>query len=78
MGEPNWFRTSRHGPAEEKVRQAIMLIAEARTILTIWEFEQFVRDNITSLGSHGFVASIGEAMIKGATIEHRTPIGDGR
>lgn len=69
MSTPSWFRTSRHVEAEGKVREAIGLIATARETLTIWEFEEFVRENIATLGSHGFISSIGEALTKAATIE---------
>lgn len=64
-----WFRTDRHAGAEERVREAVRLIIDARRVLTMSEFEEFVRDNIADLGYHGFIGSIGQAMVNAATIE---------
>jgi hypothetical protein len=56
--------------AQEQVKQALRLISEARKELTIWEFERYIRENVRDLGSHGFLCSIGEAILKAATIQH--------
>lgn len=67
--QPSWFRTDRHIKAEEQVRGAIRIIADARTVLTIWELEEFIRENVDDLGGRGFVGSIGKAMSDGATVD---------
>ena len=56
------------GP-DQHIRQAIGHISEARKHLTIWEFEKFIRDHVRELGGHGFLCSIGEAILRAATIE---------
>ncbi len=56
--------------AELKVKQAIKLLGEAREYLTAWAIEECIRENITELGGHGFINSIGSAMVKAATIKH--------
>jgi hypothetical protein len=64
--EKPWLRTESDDDAEAMVREAFQRIADARTIMTIWQFEEFIRDNIAALGSRGFINSIGEAMVKAA------------
>jgi hypothetical protein len=65
MTEP-WFRTNRHQEAEDKVREAIRLIVEARTVLTLGEFHNFIRGNVRALGGQGFLASMGKALLDAA------------
>lgn len=65
----NWHRTPKHDWAEQQVREAFRKLSDARTILTIWQLEQFVRDNVSELGSRGFVTSVAEAITKGATVD---------
>jgi hypothetical protein len=65
-----WLRTARHGEAEDKIRQAFRLLGDARTVMTAYEFTEFVSQNLAQmpegLGGQGFVASIGEMITKGA------------
>ena len=63
------MNTAARTVAEGKVRKAISLIGEARQELTIWEFEKFIRNNVRELGSSGFLCSIGQAILDGATVE---------
>jgi hypothetical protein len=60
---------SNRARSEQCIREAINLITEARKHLTIWEFQTFIRDNVKELGSHGFLCSIGQAILEGATID---------
>lgn len=69
-------RTDRQTRAEEMVREAIGLFIEARRELTLWEFEQFIRENITTLGYHGFIGSMGQAMVNAATTEARRALSE--
>ena len=55
--------------SEQQVKDAMRLIIEARRDMTIWEFECFIRDNARDLGGHGFLCSIGQAILNGATID---------
>ena len=56
------------GP-DQNIRDAIRLIGEARRSLTLMEFQHFIRNNVKELGGHGFLCSIGQAILDGATIE---------
>ena len=53
----------------KQIVEAIRLIGEARRHMTIWEFEAFIHGNVRTLGGHGFLCSIGKAILDGATID---------
>lgn len=61
-----WLRTDRHQEAEDKVREAVRLIIEARTVLTLGEFHEFIRGNVRAFGGQGFLASMGKALLDAA------------
>lgn len=63
------IRTAATDLGEQKVKQAFRMMVEASTDLTIWEFEEFIRSNLSDLGGRGFVASIGKAIQDAATLE---------
>jgi hypothetical protein len=50
--------------AEACIRGAFACFVDARKELTLWVFEEYVRENVQTLGGHGFVRSIGEAIIR--------------
>ena len=51
---------------EQKLRNAFSAIADARRDMTIWEFERFARDQLCQGMGCGFIASIGEALVRAA------------
>lgn len=57
---------------DECIQQAIELIVEARRHLTIGEFEKYIKGHIRELGGSGFLCSIGQAILDGATIDGST------
>lgn len=48
--------------AADHIKSAFRSFAEARRHLTIWEFQDHIAKNISELGGHGFIASMGEAI----------------
>lgn len=54
--------------ATDRLRAAFGLISDVRQTLTIWEFRDAIATNLSDLGGQGFVASIGEAIVKGASV----------
>lgn len=49
--------------AEAKVAEAFRLIGEARGELTMGHFQRYIAEEMTALGSRGFVESIGRAIL---------------
>lgn len=64
-----WFRGPQQRAGENKVGNAFRAIVEARSLLTLHEFEEFIRANLDKLGSQSFVASIGLAIARAARAE---------
>lgn len=52
--------------ATANIKEAFRRFTEARRHLTIWEFQDFIAKHLNDLGSQGFVASIGEAIVAAA------------
>lgn len=47
----------------EQIKEAFRLFGQARRHLTIFEFQDAIANRLTELGSQGFVASIGAAIV---------------
>jgi len=63
--------------ASSNIRNAFALFIEARRHLTIWEFQEALTKQITECGGHGFVASMGDAIIAATgRTKPPEPIGD--
>jgi hypothetical protein len=52
---------------EEHVAAAFRHFGEARRDMTLWKLIEHIRYNADELGSHGFVKSIGDAIVDGAS-----------
>jgi hypothetical protein len=59
-------KTPREIAAEPLIKQAFDLFIEARKEITLYGFEQYIREHISELGSSGFVESIGHAIVGAA------------
>lgn len=63
------MKTEKQTQAEGLVIGAFRLISEASRELTDFELERFIRENKPILGSHGFVAAVGQTIQRAVTID---------
>lgn len=64
-------RNDQVSAAVANIKEAFRLFGEARRHLTIWEFQDSIGKRLTELGSQGFVASIGAAIVAAASDQQR-------